>query len=152
MSFSNFTKELMWEQLDDKVKHFKGFTMPRDGWIKTIRTALGISRSILAKRCKISRQRLDRIEHDEVAKKTTLETLENVAKQLDCKFVYAFVPKDKLAHIVEKQAERKAIKQVEIASHSMALENQALSKNSLRKQIQLTKKAMLSKSIKDIWK
>src|SRR5688572_24021899 len=129
-----YNKELMRKQLDDKLKNLQSFAVPKDGWVKTICTALDMSSSQLAKRCKISKQRLNRIETDELSKKTTLSTLEKVAEQLECKLVYAFVPNDKLSTIVEKQARKKALQQLEQVAHSMSLENQAIDSKSMKRQ------------------
>ena len=142
----------MWDQLTEKVKHLHGFTIPKEGWIKTIRHALGISSLQLAKKCKISRQRLDRIEADEVEKKTSLETLEKVAQQLECDLIYAFVPKNKLSTIVENQAKKKALQQMKAVAHSMALENQSVSIKATKRQLNLIEKDLLKKNIKNIWK
>jgi predicted DNA-binding mobile mystery protein A len=144
-------RQLMQEQLNEKVKYFHGFVIPEIGWIKTIRGALGISSTQLAKRCGISRQRLDRVEIGEVEKKTSLETLEKVAKQLECSLVYALVPKDKLSNIVAKQARKKALQQMKTVGHTMALENQAVSIRAAKKQLSLIEKELLSKDIKHIW-
>lgn len=146
-----YNKELMRKQLDDKLKHLQSFAVPKDGWVKTICNALGMSSSQLARRCKISKQRLNRIETDELSKKTTLSTLEKVAEQLECKLVYAFVPKDKLSNIVERQARKKAMQQVEQVAHSMSLENQSVSHRSIKRQLHLAEKELLSKNQKNIW-
>lgn len=146
-----FSKKLMRQQLDDKLNPLKDFTMPTVGWIKIIRTALGLTTAQLAKKCGLSKQRISRIERDEKLKKTSLETLEKVAAQLECKFIYAFVPIESVEKIIEKQARKKALEKLKLISHSMALEGQALSNQSNKKQLALLTEELITNKIKEIW-
>ena len=142
----------MWEQLEKTFKHLRGVNIPSAGWVKTIRKALGMNSEQLAKRCKVSRQRINEIERDEIAKKTTIETIEKVAQQLECDFVYALVPKSKISNIVEKQARRKAIQQMESSPHTMSRERQETKTKSNKKQLKLLIKDLMRFNLSSIWK
>jgi len=80
----------------------------------------------LANRLDFSQQALARIEQDEVKGAVTVKTLRRVAEQLDCAFVYGFVPRTSLGATLHRQAQLVAQKQLGKASQTMALEDQAL--------------------------
>lgn len=141
----------MWEQLEEKLKPLRNFNVPESGWVKVIRKSFGLTINQLAKRCDLSNQRIARIEHDERLKKTTLETLEKVADRLECRLVYAFVPKEPIEGIIEKQARRKALGQLEEIAHSMALEDQAIGDKANKKQFKLLVDELKTTRIKEIW-
>jgi len=125
--------------------------VPNKGWVYTIRTLLGMTGKQLGSRCGVSKQRIVRLESDEVLKKTTLETLDKVANQLGCRLVYAIVPKDDLLKMIENQAEKKAIERLSNISHTMALEDQKISTNEQIEQIEILKDELIRNNIKAIW-
>jgi predicted DNA-binding mobile mystery protein A len=101
--------------------------VPPSGWIKAIRGALGIRSRQIADALGVDHSVLLRLEAREANKKVTLELLEKVAEVMDCKLVYAIVPKDgfsSLDAIVEKRAMSAARQIIEIVEHSMRLEGQ----------------------------
>lgn len=69
--------------------------IPNKGWLKAIRTSIGMSSRQLGKRLGISQQSAARLELNEVAESISLKTLRRAAKALDCKLVYQFVPREK---------------------------------------------------------
>ena len=127
------------------------FIMPVDGWVKTIRKALGMTSIQLAKNCNVSKQRILRIQQDEISGHTTLATLEKVAEQLGCKLIYAFVPKVDLLQMIEEQAEKKAVEKLSRISHSMELEDQKVVSKMQEEQIKLLKEKLLEQNIKSLW-
>jgi len=60
----------------------------------------------------------------EASRSITLESLERVANALDCRLVYAFIPREPLESLVEQRAREVAAKYMSSVSHSMALEGQ----------------------------
>lgn len=99
---------------------------PQGGWIKGIRSALGMSAKDLAKRMQIDASTLSRLESSEVAGRANLETLARAAQALNCDLVYFFVPREPLETSVARQARLVARASFEITNHTMALESQAL--------------------------
>ena len=97
---------------------------PPRGWIKAIREALGMTTAQLAKRLGVSQPRVLGIEKAEVSGSIKLESLERAARALDCRLVYALVPRKSLESLVEDRARELAKKRLRATSHSMALENQ----------------------------
>ena len=110
--------------LDEKFAKIKDkmIETPPRGWVKTIRQALGLTSAQLAKRLNVKQPRVLEIEKDESS--LSLKSLEKVADALDCKLIYAIVPKKHLKDMVYNQAEKKAKKILAKVTHNMALENQ----------------------------
>ena len=123
-------KQLVLKQLQEKLSTYLPLLSvqpPKRGWIRAIRRGLGMSGRQLANRMNVTRQRISEIEKQEIPGSITLNTMQRVADALECVFVYSIIPKTSFQEIVRKQAEVKAKKQLNWASHTMELENQALS-------------------------
>lgn len=122
-------KKLVRKQLDKTLQQFQvlgGTNPPRRGWIRAIRSALGMSARQLASRLGISQQRVAQIEKHEMDGGLTIKAMQKVAEGLDCRFVYGFIPYDSLEATVSRQAKRVAQRRLDQASHTMSLEDQAL--------------------------
>lgn len=110
-------------------------SQPRSGWIRAIRDALGMSTSELAHRLGVSRGRVSQIEHAEVERSLTLDTLERTAAALGCRVEYVLVPAAPLDTMVQEQARSKATQTIASVDHTMALEDQRPDDASLRQRI-----------------
>ena len=99
---------------------------PAGGWIRTIRGALGMSTTQLARRLGIAQSGVVTLEQREVQGTVTLESLSRAARALDCQLVYAIVPRDGLESVRERRARAVARTRLNRVAHSMALENQAV--------------------------
>ncbi len=118
------------EQLNETLKQFSNIASinrPPRGWIRAIRDALGMNMRQFADRLGVSKSRIPRIEQDELAGSLTLKTMNRVADELDCVFVYGFVPRTSLSDTVEKQAKVVTTKRMNRLMHTMNLEDQRLS-------------------------
>ncbi len=96
-------------QLDKRLnllRNMKGLARPSRGWIKAIREALGMTTAQLAKRIGVSQPRAVAIEKAEAESAITLNSLERAARALDCRLVYALVPRDPLEELVSARAQR----------------------------------------------
>ena len=88
-------KLLAVDQMDDRFVRLREAAeeirrqAPRVGWVKTIRTALGMSVRSLAKRLGNAHASLHELEHNERTGSVTLESLRRVAEALDADLVYA---------------------------------------------------------------
>ncbi len=127
------------EQLDRKIiglKKLGEMVVPPNGWIYSIRKALNMSLRQLGKRLNITPQSVKEIEEREKNGTVSLKVLKQVAKALDMKFVYGFIPNDKsLEKMVEKRATELAKEIVLRTSTQMYLENQKVSDDRLKKAI-----------------
>ncbi len=127
----NSQNRLIIKQLDGKLQKMKSASSiiaPPNGWIRAIRTALGMPRRSLAKKLDINVSTLQGIEEREVTGKITLKTLRETATSLDLMLIYGFVPKDgSLQAYIQKKAKEAAKKIVLRTAHTMILEDQAIS-------------------------
>lgn len=147
-------KKLLRKQLDKKLAKFKPVLttpIPKGGWVKTIREALGMSTYDLARKTDLDQSRISRIESSEANQEIKLSTLKKMADGLGVKFVYGFVPEDDLETIVRKQALKIAKKRLDRIDHSMKLELQGVSKEEQEKALgDLIDKIMIEEP-KNFW-
>ena len=118
------------ERLDQRLVAFREIpndANPAGGWIRAIRQALGMNAAQLARRIGVTRQTLDQFERHEIDGTIRLDSLRRVAEALDCRLVYALVPRDTLADTVMNHARAKAIDELSVVDQTMLLENQRLS-------------------------
>ncbi len=114
-------------QLDKRLtilQNPEALTPPPRGWVKAIRDALGMTAEQLGARLGVSQVRALALEKAEASGSVTLDSLERAARALDCRLVYALVPRKPLEELVEERAAERARKQLQTTRHSMALEAQ----------------------------
>ncbi len=109
--------------------------LPRSGWIRAIRDALGMSTSELAQRVGLTKGRISQIERAEQERSLTLDTLDRVADALGCRVEYVLVPRQPLDDMVWEQAQAKAVAEIAAVHHTMALEDQRPDAESTRRRI-----------------
>jgi predicted DNA-binding mobile mystery protein A len=119
-----------------KLKPVDQFKLPPKGWVKAIRTALGMTGIQFAKRLGVSQQNSVSLERNEANGKIQLETLRRAAEALDCTLVYALVPKTSLEQNFNERARKLALKHLTRVSHTMKLEAQETSDMELEERIQ----------------
>ena len=123
---------------------------PSDGWVRSIRKAIGMSVIQLAQRIGVTQQAISQFEANELDYSTTLRTLRRVAEAMDCKLIYAIVPNQgSLEDIVKKQAYKKAKKIVEPVNHSMLLEDQGV--GNLQEKISETAEELANEPNSKLW-
>lgn len=106
---------------------------PADGWIRTVRKALGMTSSQLGKRViaadgkegGISGNSALVFERNEAKGTITLNTLQRAADALECDLVYALIPKGSLSSVFERQVDKKMGDVLSQTSTTMSLEDQA---------------------------
>ena len=146
--------KLRTRQLNRKLErfdHLRSMPPPRKGWINEIRGALGMSARQLATRLNVTGPAVSQYEKGEVNRTITLETLEKVAAALGCEFVYALVPKDSLDDLLHRRARSVATKMLERTAHSMHLEQQDVSENEIKKQIEDLTQQLLADRPRTLW-
>lgn len=124
---------------------------PKEGWVRALRKALGMTTQQLATRMNVDRSRLLKIEQAELEDAVTLRTLREAAKALHCELVYAFVPKEPLSAILESQAKKIAKKRIARVSHTMRLENQSTNQDYQKEQHDTLVKTLLTGHPKHLW-
>ena len=129
----------------------QGTSVPPEGWIATVRKALGMSGAQLAKRLGVTRARVSQAERAETGGGVTLRTMHTVAEAMGCRFVYAIVPKGEIEEVIAAQAQRKAKALVAQASKQMALEGQSLSELENMDEIERLAREMTRAMPSDLW-
>ncbi len=71
----------------------KSAAVPRAGWVRAIREALGISQSQIAARAGVSRATVQQWERAEARRRITLHSLDRIAHAMGCQVALAIVPK-----------------------------------------------------------
>lgn len=152
MSIEKIVAKQYRDKVNQAVNQFGSFSMlPQEGWLRTVRTALGMSGPQLAKRLGVTKARISKAEQDEPSGSVTLKTMQSMAEAMDCKFVYAIVPKQKVEDVIKQRAIEKAKIQVKAASTHMALEAQSLSKEQLEFEINRIAAQIVEKMPADLW-
>jgi predicted DNA-binding mobile mystery protein A len=122
-----------------------------DGWIKTVREALGMSTRQLAKRLNASQSVVTSAERNELAHTITLAQLDKLADALGCKVVYSFIPESSLEAMVNERAEAIAKTQVSMVQHTMRLEDQSVGHDFSEQQINIIKQKLLEGKWSKLW-
>ena len=131
-------KALAVDQLDRAIGPLKAIprAIPRAGWLRAIRTALGMTAAQLGERLGVTFQAVLDTEKREPAGEVTLAQLRKVAEALNCDLYYALVPRVPFAEMVHERARKIANEEIEDLSHSMALEDQATDPAAKEKRIE----------------
>ncbi|MBL1121400.1 MAG: mobile mystery protein A [Ignavibacteriae bacterium] len=132
-------KKLLIQQLDKKLKLFsslRNLDLPPEGWMYSIRTALGLSLKQVGKRLGLSASGVKEMERREKNSSLTLKNLQEFGNVLNMKFIYGFIPADEsLERMIDKQAAEVAKKIVLRTSHNMKLEDQEVSNERIQRAI-----------------
>lgn len=83
-------------QLDEVALAFhlcRWTTSRPDGWLKAVRTALGISAGTLAKRMGVIKWDVYQLEKSEEKASIQMRSLQRAAEAMGCELVYAVIPK-----------------------------------------------------------
>ena len=118
---------------------------PNTGWIKAIRTSLGMSERAFAQRLKVIHGSVQDLERNERSGSVTLESLKRAAHALDSEFVYAIVPRKKLRETIAARAHDLAEEQVMPIARSMALEGQSMTSKQIKRLIDELSRELQSK-------
>lgn len=120
---------------DHAASQAAALRIPSEGWLRTMRKALGMSGAQLARRMGVSRARIAAAEQAELSGAITLKSMQAAAEAMGCRFVYAIVPPQTVEEVVTAQARKKALAIVGTAGMHMALENQALPDDKIARQV-----------------
>lgn len=107
-----------------------GVSIPKEGWITTMRKSLNMSADQLAKRLGVTRAQVYQTEKAEQRGGVTLKKMDQVAKAMGVQFVWAIVPYSNYNSVDDMIRERAVSKALEIlkrTSAQMAMEDQSLS-------------------------
>ncbi|HET8692403.1 MAG TPA: helix-turn-helix domain-containing protein [Steroidobacteraceae bacterium] len=98
----------------------KSEAVPRSGWVREIRTALGLSQSQLAARAGVSRATVQQMERAEAERRITVSSLDRLAAAMDCQVAIAILPKNGTLEDVRR---RQALAKAEVILHEKVKDN-----------------------------
>lgn len=131
--------------------HGIGFQGQRIDW-SAGQLGRGMSAAELARRLEVGVPTATRMELSEAEDRITLSTLRRAAEALGCELHYALVPRQPLADTLEKRAQTLARQQMAAVSHTMALEAQSTSKETVEAQTRALAESLLKGSRRALWK
>jgi len=147
--------KLQFQQLNEKIDQLTDLQhviVPPIGWIKAIRNGIGMSMEQLGKKLSITKQGVMDIEKREKEGAITIKSLQEIAKAMDMKLVYGFVPNEgDLEQMIETRGIEMATKIVERTSNTMKLEDQANSKERIEKAIKERASEIINNTPKILW-
>ena len=128
----------------------KDTAVPRTGWVREIRTALGLSQSQLAKRAGVSRATVQQMERAEVERRITIASLDKLAAAMDCQVAIAILPK---GGTLEDVRRRQALAKAEVILHEKVKDNKRPPKpvDLERRKLQIVTR-LLRGSRRKLWK
>jgi predicted DNA-binding mobile mystery protein A len=122
---------------------------PPKGWVRAVREALGMTGVQFADRLGVSPQAADALQRSEASGTIQLNTLRRAAEVLDCRLVYALVPRTSLEDAVRQRGRRIVLADLRRAEHTMALEAQGVGDADLEQRVEDLQTAL---SDRDIWR
>ena len=140
-----------YQRLVDGAAGFAGLQTPREGWLRTVRKALGMSGAQLAQRMGVTRARVAQAEHAELSGGASLKSMHAAAEAMSCRFVYAVVPGRRIEDVIMAQARKKALALIGTASTHMALEDQALPKGKIAQEVERLTREIAREMPPDFW-
>lgn len=148
-------KSLQIQQLENKMQAFatlQQVASPPTGWIKAVRTAIGMSLQQVSLRLSITKQSVQEMEKREKDGSITIKSLREAAKALDMQLVYGLVPMDgSLEALIERKAKQLATQIVLRTSNSMKLEEQENSWQRIEKAIEERTTLIKNEMPKALW-
>ena len=139
------------EELLQPLRRLARAQVPREGWVRAVREALGMSAAQLAARINVTRQTVRDLEHSEATGKITLESLNRLAAALGCRVIYALVPEKPLDEMQRARAREIADSLVKPVSHSMKLEAQSISEREEQRQKDQIERKLLEGDPRKLW-
>jgi predicted DNA-binding mobile mystery protein A len=140
-----------YQRIVDGANTSAALRTPPEGWLRTVRKALGMSGAQLAKKMDVTRARIAQAEHAELSGGVTLKSMQAAAEAMGCRFVYAIIPPGTVEDIITAQARKKAQAIVGTASKHMALESQTLPKERIAQEIERLTQEIAREMPPDFW-
>jgi len=119
-------RNLRLSQLDRNLELVRSLPpRPSDGWIASVREALGLSLRQVGKKMGASGQAIQQFEQAEAEDRITLRAMRRVAGTMGCDLVYVLLPKSgSFQELAEQPTRERAARDVKSVIQTMALEDQ----------------------------
>jgi predicted DNA-binding mobile mystery protein A len=139
-------------QLDTQLESWRHLPdLPREGWIRALRAALGMPAFALARKLSVSPSVITRLERSEKDGTITLNSLRKIADAIGGEVVYAIVPRKSLDDILVDRANHEANRRYRRVSHTMALEDQRVTDEETRAQKRELAARLIATADKLLW-
>lgn len=138
-------------QLDELLNALPLPPRPPNGWVRTIREALGMTQKQLSRRLQITPQGVSELERQEAAGKINLDTLAKAADQLGCELRYVLLPRTSLDEVVSSQAKKRAREKLLGINASQSLEDARLSDEQFRRSVEDLANELKLERTRDLW-
>lgn len=110
-----------------------------------------MTRTQLAHRLGVSRQSVAEIEQREIDRTITLRSLERAAVALDCRLIYAIVPRKEIPALIADRARQIAIERIQRVAHSMQLEAQGVDADETQHLVDELAAEFLAGPLRELW-
>lgn len=163
MSVKDTAKRFYIRIIDGASQRYDDQIQPKEGWLATMRKALGMSGPQMAKRAGVTKTAIYQAERKELMGEVTLNQMEKMASALDARFVYSVIPNANakaavnksgpvlVSDLIRAQARIKAEALIGRVSTHMALEKQALSDDLNRAEIDRLAEKLEREMPSDFW-
>jgi len=154
-TLSGLRRRIQREEIDRALGHDPLLRVhlqpPTGGWLKAIRTALGMTAKQLGRRVGVSQATVSEAELAESEGRITLKNLRKMADGMSCEVVYALVPRASLDMIVHNNANQAAHRMVGEVSQAMALEGQSTDDSARVAQVDALRERLIAEGSSQIW-
>ncbi|WP_366555339.1 mobile mystery protein A [Aquibaculum sediminis] len=137
--------------MDRAAQQLDSIQKPSEGWLATLRKALGMSGAEVAARMDVSRNAVYQAERNERDGAITINQMQKLAEAMGGRFVYAIVPEGSVDDVIRAQARRKAEARIRRASAHMALEKQSLPSAETKRRIEELADELVRDVPPDFW-
>jgi len=151
LQVKNASKRQYARLVDRMAEQLDGAVVSPQGWLATMRKAIGMSGPQLAKRIGVTKAAIYQAERKELEGAISLKQLHKLAASMDSKLVYAIVPNKPVNAIITHQAKLKANSIVQQASTHMGLEKQSLSKSQNQEETDRIATELTMQMPTDLW-
>jgi predicted DNA-binding mobile mystery protein A len=110
---------------------------PVKGWVHALRSALGMSVTVLARRLGVSHSTVLSYEKAELTGRIQIDTLRRVADALDAELIVALVPRQPIIDTLRARAREIAQQEMSATVQSMRLENQEVTESETKEQFDI---------------
>ncbi len=99
--------------IDQAAAKVTDLPVPEQGWVASVRKALGMSAEQVARRKGVSRNAVYQAERSELEGAVSIKQMENLAAAMGARFVYAIVPDERIEDLKYHQALKTAHRQID---------------------------------------
>lgn len=138
--------------INKAAEQTRSLKVPHEGWLITLRKALGMSAPQLARRAGVTKAAIYQAERKECDGGITIRQMKKLARSLGGRFIYVVVPDNgDVSDYVRAQAHTKAENIVRRAHSHMALEKQSLPDGQIVQEIERLANQLAHDMPPDFW-